>query len=171
MEQNPVYVQQVPYACCLLFACRHSLASPKSRLRPVLLFSGVSHSLYSTLVSFSSSFTASEDLLGRLLAHRIEEATFGELARNSFIHTVLDIVDILVARDLGLVEFVYTMRQDISMARKVGTMFFSIQAEPKQYTHMGRSVILAKQKIGFLDRTRDLQGYMPLRESVPRSSR
>ncbi len=64
MKHNALYVQQLPYTRCLLFACGNGLLFPTFKARAILLFMDVLHSFYSTILSLASSFTAGEDLLG-----------------------------------------------------------------------------------------------------------
>jgi len=64
------------------------------------------HSSESALLALSSPLTAGEYLLGRCIAHRVEEASLCELTRDVLVDPVLDLIDIFITRDLGLVQFV-----------------------------------------------------------------
>ena len=48
-----------------------------------------------------------DPLFTRQLAHAPQQTAFLELPGHALVHAVLDRVDVLVARDLGLVEFAY----------------------------------------------------------------
>jgi hypothetical protein len=56
------------------------------------------------LVVLALAFAAVDDLFTGKVAHALKETALLELASHAFVDTILDGVDVLVARDLGLVE-------------------------------------------------------------------
>ena len=105
-KYKAVHVEQLPHARRLPFVTSQGRPCLRHQLRSILHFFGVTHSLYATLISLSSSLTAGEYLLGRVLTNRVQQPTFGKLAGDALIDAVLGAVDILIACDLGLIEFV-----------------------------------------------------------------
>jgi hypothetical protein len=61
-----------------------------------------------TTLALPSSLTSGEDLLTSQLASPFQETTLTQLSAHTFIHAILDSIDILVTRDLGLGEIVYS---------------------------------------------------------------
>jgi hypothetical protein len=61
-----------------------------------------------TALALPSSLTPCEDLLTSQLASPFQETTLAQLSTDTFIHTILDGIDVLITRDLGLGEIVYS---------------------------------------------------------------
>lgn len=61
-----------------------------------------------TALALPSSLTSREDFLTSQLANPFQETTLTQLSTDAFIHAILDGIDVLVTRNLGLGEIVYS---------------------------------------------------------------
>lgn len=66
----------------------------------------ISLSNISSLVIFALTFRPGQDLLGSQVSHSLQDTAFTQLTPDSLVDAILNGVDVLVAGDLGLTQFV-----------------------------------------------------------------